>query len=475
MRSISDPVFGLLSLTFQLPGLRLFMKDMILQNPRLAHVQRELKNTKVKGPGQDDTIPVSDSTLAKLLPQRKVADQLVRIYVDNFETTYRVLHLPSFWAEYNAFWNAPLDGRPAFVALLLLILAATNCLNGKDPGMFRGDSSAKREIAIMWIRNCDSWLQSQSQKHITLTMFQLHCLSFISKQVNSVKRKRTWTSAGTLARLAMSAGLHRNGHIVNLRHATPSSKKVSVFDQEMRRRIWATVSELELQAALERGMPAMMQGLDSDCGPPSNLEDEDFDHSVEQLPNTKPPSHFTGSSYQHLSRSSWSLRLELVSLINGPESQMPYEDVLLYDKKIMQHLDDIPHWTDPKGLVPRILLQLQLQQFLLVLHRPYARDESWGSRHDYSAIIHLRSAITMIDLQDQLIKTGSSFLSLFRNDLLGAALSICYNMSIPNPRPGTLMQLKCHFSIVSPDDLDRASTSVSRLNRSIERGSCPLP
>ena len=420
----------------QLPELRLFMKDMIVHHPGLARVQMELNSAKIKGAGQEDTIPPNDHTLASLLPSRKIADQLVQIYVDNIETTYRILHLPSFWAEYSDFWSAPREGRPAFVALLLLILAISNCIKEKGPSMFRGDSSVDRETAIMWIRNCDAWLRSQSQKHTTLIIFQLHCLSYIAKETNSIKRKRSWACAGNLTRLAMSAGLHRDAHIVNLRHGTPSFKRVSVFDQEMRRRIWTTIAELELQAAIDRGMPAMTRDLVEDCGPPHNIKDEDIEPSSEQLPSPCPLSQFTRSSYQHLSRSSWSLRIEVVSLVNGPKSHMPYEDVLLYDKKIMQCLDEIPHWRNQESQVSRILLQLQLQQLLLFLHTPYARDEPWGSRYDYSAIVHLRSAMTVIDLHDQLLSSRNSFLCLFRNDALSAALSICYNVAMSDVKPG---------------------------------------
>lgn len=199
------------------------MKDMIVHHQGLASVQRELRNTKIKGPGQEDNLPANDKALINLLPQKKIADQLVQIYVDNLETTYRVLHLPSFWEEYSKFWGAPQQGRPAFAALLLLILATTYCVKERDSSLFRGDSSVGRETAIMWIRTCDSWLQSQSQKHTNITVFQIHCISFIAKQMNSIKRKRTWTSAGNLLRLAISNGLHRDANIVNLRHATPST------------------------------------------------------------------------------------------------------------------------------------------------------------------------------------------------------------------------------------------------------------
>ena len=407
-----------------------------MQHQQLESASREFRNTKTKVPGQGDNLSIEDKALISLLPQKDIADQLVQIFVDNLESTYRVLHLPSFWQEYSEFWNTPQKGRPAFAAILLLILASTYCIKEGDSSTFRGDSSGGRETAIQWIRACDSWLQSQSQKHTTMAVFQIHCLSFIAKQVNSIKRKRTWTSAGNLMRLAISSGLHRDVHIINLHHSAPSSKKVSVFDQEMRRRIWATLSELELQAALDRGMPAMFRDLMEDCGPPSNVDDEEFDPSMEQLPGPRPISKYTRSSYQVLSRSSWSLRLELVSVVNGPHPQMAYEVVLHYDKKIMQHLDEIPRWSDKASLVSSVLLQLQLHIFLLLLHRPYAREDARSSRYEYSAIMHLRSAISILDLHHQLTSIGNKFLCLFRNDILCAALSICYNSSTSQPGPG---------------------------------------
>lgn len=417
------------------------MSDMILQHPGLAPIQRELKNTKFKDRGRDGVILVNDNELISMLPEREVTDQIVRIYIENLETTYRVLHLPSFWSEYNALWEAPHQTMPAFVALILLMLATSNCMGENTSILFRGDSSLKRETATMWVDKVDTWLQSQSQKHVSLTYFQIHCLSFIAKQMNSIKRKRLWMSVGNLLRLAMSTGLHRNAQIVNSWHAPQQGKKISVFDQEMRRRIWTTVSELELQAALERGMPTMLRDLVEDCGSPLNIDDEGFDQTSEQLPNSRPSEQFTRSSYQHLSRSSWSLRLELVSSINSSNSQMSYGDVLLYDRKIMQRLGDIPHLNDQEGLVPRILLQLQLQQLLLYLHRPYARDEPRGSRRDYSAVVHLKSAMVILDLHEQLKKVGRNYLCLFRNDTLRAALSIYYNMSFSDPKSGKVSRI----------------------------------
>ena len=405
------------------------MTEMIAQHRGLETVQKELRKTKIKDCGQDDSLPTTDRILIGLLPQRDLADQLVQMYIDNLESTYRVLHLPSFWREYTTFWNAPQQGRPAFVVILLLVLASTYCIKESESSMFRGDSSLARETAILWIRTCDSWLQSQSQKHTTMAIFQIHCLSFIAKQVNSIKRKRIWTSAGNIIRIALSSGLHRDACMA-------SSKKVSVFDQEMRRRIWATISELELQASFDRGMSATLRDLVEDCGPPSNIDDQEIDPLTEQLPQSRPVLEYTGSSFQRLSRSSWFLRLELLSMINGPDPQMSYETVLHYDKKIMQHLDDIPRWNDKNSLVSGVLLQLQLQTLLLSLHKPYAQGNARSSRYVYSALVHLRSAMRILDLHHQLASTGNNFLCLFRNDIFRAALSICYDYSASEPNSG---------------------------------------
>ena len=392
-------------------------------------MKTELRKTKIKSPGQEDSLPTDESTLINLLPQRKVADQLVQIYVDKLESTYRILHLPSFWEEYSILWNSPQQGRPAFLVILLLVLASTYCIKESESSTFRGDSSLARETATLWIRTCDSWLQSQSQKHTTLAIFQVHCLSFIAKKINSIKRKRTWTLAGNLLRIAISTGLHRDACMA-------SSKKVSIFDQEMRRRLWATISELELLASFDRGMPATLRDVVVDCDSPSNLDDQEIDPLTEQPPQSRPVSEYTRSSFQHLSRSSWSLRLELLSVINGPHSQMPYETVLHYDKQIMQHLDEIPHWNEQDSLVSGALLQLQLQTLLLFLHKPYAQEKVRSSRYFYSALVHLRSAMSILDLHHQLTSTGNYFLCLFRNDIFGAALSICYDYSTSEPLSG---------------------------------------
>lgn len=414
------------------------MKDMVIQHPGLAQFQREIKGEKVKAEVEFFQ-QKSGEDLLHLVPSKEVTDSLVEIYIECFESTYRVLHLPSWLEEYLRFWEYPHEARPAFTALLLVMIAATSCLKPRNPSILRGDSTLDRETAIKWICAVKAWLSSQSNKHVTMVYFQVNCVVFIAEHINGIKRKRTWTSIGTLSRLAMAAGMHRDAEIVNIRHGSLENRRVSLFDQEMRRRIWNTIVELELQTALERGMPAMLRDVIMDCGPPLNIHDDEVNQAMEKNPVSKPASDFTQSSFLYHGHSILALRQDLVSFINGSTSASgtSYEDILQLDRQIIHALDDIPLWDSEKSCLPRALILLQLQNLLLLLHRPFVQHDSENTRYDYSAMAHFRAALNILDLHQDLINTNHLMPCIFRYDMLDAALGICYNFSIADPKSGT--------------------------------------
>ncbi len=417
------------------------MNQMVIQHPGLAHVQKELKDTKSKA--IEGFIPDKEGkNLAQLLPDKQAIGQLVHIYLENFEITYRVLHLPSFFAEYQQCLDAPERARPQFIALLLVMMAATNCAKPEGQSLLRGDSSLERENADYWIRATESWLALQSQKHISVIIYQIRVISFIAQQVNAIKRKRTFTAVGDLVRMAISAGLHRDAETLNMRHGNLAKRRVSLFDQEMRRRIWTTIAELELQTAIDRGMPAMMRDLMIDCGAPLNIEDEKLRPSLDQPLPSLQSSVYTKSSFQHISYGSFALRQEIISLINGSSTGMPYEEMLQYDRKITEALDDIPEWNDQvqETHISRTLLQLQLQYLQLLLHRPFVHQYSHSKRYAYSAMVHLKSAMTILDSHQNVANRGIDILSIMRSDILSAVYSICYSLSTSEPTTGRISQ-----------------------------------
>lgn len=227
------------------------MKEMVLQHPGLTYFQRELKATKIEANRHVD-IDKDSRIPSQLLPREDVVDRLVHIYIENFEATYRVLHLPSFFDEFHQYLKASDRASSSFVSLLLVMIATVSCAKPGGHSLFRGESSLDRENVAHWIQAAESWVELQSQKHVTLIMFQIRCIIFIAQQVNSIKRKRRWTASGNLARIAIAAGLHRDTETIDLHYDTLTNQRVTVFEREMRRRIWTTIAELELQTAIDR-------------------------------------------------------------------------------------------------------------------------------------------------------------------------------------------------------------------------------
>src|SRR6266516_2867709 len=271
------------------------MKEAIMHRASLSRVQRDLKAMQVSWKAEKaDAMNLKDLNLLDLLPGRETVDRLVRLYFETFETAYRILHVPTFWREYEGFWENPQAGKPSFTVTILLVMAVVNCVSSREQATYIGDSASTREAAILWIESCDFWLQRQSQKHLYLAIWQIRCLLLLAKMSNTVKKKRTWTAAGNLMRQAMSAGFHRDPSLLGA--------KVSVFDQEMRRRLWATIIELELQASIDRGMPSASANFPSDVAPVLNVNDQDFEEDSQKTPSQKPCHHYTTTSFLHISQ-----------------------------------------------------------------------------------------------------------------------------------------------------------------------------
>lgn len=402
-----------------------------MHSSSLARVQRDLKSLQVRWKvDKKAMLPLTDPELLHFLPDREIMDHLIRLYFDTAECLYRILHRPSFWKEYSIFWENPEAANPALIVLILLIMAVVSCISIQEKPTYIGDSALARERAVLWIEVAEWWLGRQSHKHTYLAIWQIRSLLVLAKQVNVVKKKEFWTSAGNLVREAMSAGFHRDPGFLG--------EKVSVFDQEMRRRLWATMIELELQASIDRGMPSASAGIPSDCAPVLNANDENLSVESDDQPTSKPWSEYTESSFLHISRSSFSLRVSLNSLANDLSSPLRYEEVLNYEEKIMQELQKLPSLTesenDPEGqefpIMARSLLDIQLRQFLIMLHAPFARQADVNSRYLVSRMICFNAAAKIIEQYSKLARSDSFLLLLLRHDYFRGALVICHHLHV---------------------------------------------
>lgn len=184
--------------------------------------------------------------LRSLLPDRATVDILVRNYLDTFEKSYRILHIPKFSADYETFWDPQSNtSDPDLEAVILAILACVICTSTHESTKYNPNGSTFRSKAIIWIKACEVWLKRKSNKHRTLATLQVRCLRILALRTTFLKTKEYYQEVQAHFAFMKASGMHRDPAVVGF--------KCSTFEGEMRRRLWATTMELELQASIDRG------------------------------------------------------------------------------------------------------------------------------------------------------------------------------------------------------------------------------
>ena len=174
----------------------------------------------------------------QMIPGRSVVDELIHLYFSTFESCYRILHYPSFMAEYQTYIEKPEDARGPFVALLLLVISAACPLHSEAE--IRQEMAAKIPT---WVSICQTWLSAPVEKdRLTLKGIQISCLLVLVRQVNRIGADIVWISTGSLLRMAMQMGLHQDPNTL---------REMDARQAEIRRRLWYTILEMNAQAALD--------------------------------------------------------------------------------------------------------------------------------------------------------------------------------------------------------------------------------
>lgn len=408
-----------------------FVKTILLNIPALEKARLTFKQKRQElGPSWD--LPHFE-TLASMLPNPKRTDALVQEYFATIETTYRILHTPTFFQSYKDFRKSSSEVPAAFLVQLILICACVNSSVEGGPTGFHGRNSAARDMSLNWIQRSEQWLDMQSQKHVTMEIFQIHILLVIAKRLNCVKVKREWTVSGHLLRLAMSAGLHRE--------PTFLSKSIGVFDQEMRRRLWFTILEIETQACIDRGMPATIHPYDWDTLPPLNIHDEDFDLTTERMPPTRPINEFTRTSFLCLAQQHLHIRLDMLSRINSIRFCFENDTAAEYDQKIRRIIDDIPSWKEnPSSKIAQSLSRLLLYEFLLLIHEPTLSYQDGQARYFFSRAARRNAALNTLRFYSEMNQSVGLLLANLREDVYRACLTLCHDIVVSRHAVDDLVQ-----------------------------------
>lgn len=377
----------------------------------------------------DSMMPIQ-KRMGDILPRRPVCDRLLDSYINTSEGLYRILHIPTLRAEYEAYWA---EGRcsDGFLPRLLCIL----CIGSRFETDSRGLCHDRAEgvhipTACALVR---SWLDNLRGKQLVdVSTLQAEVLLLHAQRMIAPRYQNTWTQLGLIARMAMTMGLHRD----------PSEfRQISPFVGESRRRLWFTIMDMDLHVALACSLPSAVKDGEYTCRPPRNLNDADLYPEMAELPPGQPLDHFTDSQLQVYAASTLPYRLRANDLICRLDAVRDYSEIVELGTKLERILDDIGYlFPRNKALGTknqyrdwrmRAILDMHIRRPLLALYRPFALSAADCPPHISS--VYLKSSMAMLTYMDDLDPSlpgyddvNQMYHVILKHDISQAAFSVCF-------------------------------------------------
>ncbi|KAI9163789.1 Transcriptional activator protein acu-15 [Paramyrothecium foliicola] len=341
--------------------------------------------------------PLSSINIGKQIPQRELADQLVEIYLRTFEGTIRILHVSTFRAEYERYWQNPEAASDAFVIQLQLVMAL-GCV------LF-DDTFSLRSLAVTWVHEAQLWLILPPEKaRMTMTGIQIRCLLCLARATSSVSHDLIWSFAGSLVRTAMAMGYHRDP-----KHLT----QMTVYRAEMRRRLWATILELNLQSSFDAGGSALLSISDYDTALPADLNDDELtDEPDGQASAKKAREQPTGISVQLELLKSLQLRMNLLKQVNEFRTDSSYNETLRLNSELTKACralsrnlnmflqKDIANGSNRVTIFHTSMVEILAYRGFHALHQPVITRSFKDPKFYFSRKMCVESSLKIVDLSN---------------------------------------------------------------------------
>ncbi|OJJ01879.1 hypothetical protein ASPVEDRAFT_98490, partial [Aspergillus versicolor CBS 583.65] len=385
------------------PGLKDLKKDVVDTVKEGRELRRSIKAQR--------SVRLNDpvSGLRNTVPSREKCDELVRCYLRTFEGVYRVIHVSTFWSEYEEFWarSGADSDTSSFLVKLVLILAIGTVFYPSD-----GNAEYTQQVQ-KWIYAAQWWLGGPSEKFtVNLDGLQTMCLLLIARKACGLGSS-PWLSTGTLMRAAMAMGLHRS---------PTNFPSLSKLQAELRLRLWATVVELVLQDALESGTPALIPAH-FDTVVPSNVDDNDLGPDTASVSASAISDQVTDTSVQILVQESVQLRMQILNVIHDGKGQSYQQALDLGGKMraVCRSATAFLHSVNTRrrrgsslelGEFHAKFIVCQLHWYILALYMPFLVQTRKDRQYYYARKACLESASVIVSYADTSQSPVGDFLRL---------------------------------------------------------------
>lgn len=335
---------------------------------------------------------LSYAEIISCLPSRANSAILIQRYLETVEGTHRLFHIPALHQELTNFWSDQSSVDYDWLAQLFVILALGYQASGGDgiPSSFsEGRTTSHSGIGIgSFIFAAQACLKKAGYMIMAKnTIIRALALMALVIQTSGYSC-RNYDVCGpwldTAVRHCMRLGYHK---------VSSQISNASTFDAYLAKRIWTTVTYLQLQQSMNSGTPLLLQPSDFEDDDLPDIDDEDMHpdsscHCPEPVPRRCPgTTPWTGATCQVLLAKSMRAAVHVVSQANSPlddRAEISFECMMRYDAFFRSLLletastfngsaSPMDNFRDSWRKYQRLTIETFFRRILLILHQPFGQ------------------------------------------------------------------------------------------------------
>ncbi len=147
------------------------------------------------------------STFALNVSTTMFSDHMTQLYFKHFESAFRILHISSFWSEYEEYWRKSPGTSDLLQLRIQLVVAIGSSLRQEAPD----SPTSFRSTATQWVHEAQHWLvTTRAKNRVSIGGLQLHCLLALACQCLAIAGDLVYIDLGHTIRTAIQMGLHRD-------------------------------------------------------------------------------------------------------------------------------------------------------------------------------------------------------------------------------------------------------------------------
>lgn len=381
------------------------------------------------------------SELRAELPNKALMDRLIERYFASYDPGMNIIHGHTFQTKYEAYWANPKDASPVFLATLFALMTIALQSYQRVPSEASDLQGNPVELANKYRRLTAQGIILADPRDSHMGLIELLLLHLQAELARSRDTENgIQLLAAMTARQAMKMGYHRD----------PSSyPNMSVFDGEMRRRVWAAVRIIDYIYSFQCGLPAVIRTECVNTREPANLYEDELSESMAALPPSRDPREATPMSYMLAKMRLAYLFGKIHDRVSNFSKPPSYEDVMDIDAELRGARRMLPphlQWKSvqesmqdsPAMIMQRLGLEMLYLKSLCILHRRFIMKNRSVSRYLPSRRTCLDAAMDTLAHHSTLYREtrpGGLFhmvkwelLPVASNDITMAAMVICMDL-----------------------------------------------